>query len=328
MKAEREVQPTFRNTIWVQSLTLAAVVLLFAAWLERRPDRNELGWRSTWLRFDPLALDPETFGELRLAGAWTVTSDDPRFGGISALALASNQLVALTDSGAVIRFAKPSHRRQPASIGELPGGPGDRRFKFNRDAEALAKERMGRGWWVTFENRNELWLYDPGFRRTLKRHRLGQAAFPRNRGLEGATAMGASLLLVPEQGRSAIEWRGGTGRTFPIANPAGRISDAATLPSGELLVVNRQATPAGLANSVALLRRGTRAYAYTTRWKLGVGKLDNVEAVAPELLPGGRVRLWLMTDDNQQRPLRTLLIAVDLPARSLARQRPSSRARA
>ena len=296
--------------------------MLFAAWNDRQPDRHELGWRSSWLRFEPVALDAKGFGELRLAGAWTVTSDDPRFGGVSALALSGNQLVALTDSGAVIRFARPNRTRQLATIGELPDGPGARGFKFNRDSEALASDPLGRGWWVAFENRNELWLYDPAFRRALKRTRVRDASLSQNRGVEGATTSGAALLLVPEHGRSLIEWREGRPRTFPIANPAGRIADVASLPSGELLVVNRQASRRGFANSLALLAGGANAYTYTRRMALGVGKLDNVEAVAPELLSGGRVRLWLMSDDNHQRPLRTLLIAVDLPAR-LPGRRPS-----
>ena len=55
---------------------------------------------------------------------------------------------------------------------------------------------------------------------------------------------------------------------------------------------------------------GTRI---THKWTLGVGALDNIEALAPESLPNGQVRLWMMTDDNFHRPLRTLLIAVDVP---------------
>jgi hypothetical protein len=32
-----------------------------------------------------------------------------------------------------------------------------------------------------------------------------------------------------------------------------------------------------------------------------------------ERLPNGDTRLWIITDDNFQQPLRTLLIALDLP---------------
>ena len=317
MKAERPVQPPFRNMAWFQALVLGGLVMLFAVWLDHRPDRQELGARSSWLRFAPVQLDRRAFGALRLAGAWEVTSSDPRFGGLSALAIVGEQMIALSDSGAVIRFAKSGSGRRRATIGELPGGPGQPGFKYNRDSEALAAEPRGRGWWVAFENRDELWLYDARFGRVLQRVPL--PAFPRNRGIEGATTSGALLMLAPEHGRSLIEWNEGSSRTVPIANPAGRIADLARLPSGELLVVNRKATFRGFTNSVALLARAGESYRYVAQLPLGAGVLDNIEAVAPELLPDGRVRLWLMSDDNHQRPLRTLLIAVDLPARQLVR---------
>jgi hypothetical protein len=47
--------------------------------------------------------------------------------------------------------------------------------------------------------------------------------------------------------------------------------------------------------------------------RLPVSPIDNVEGVAAERLPNGTTRLWMMTDDNFHAPLRTLLIAYDLP---------------
>ena len=46
---------------------------------------------------------------------------------------------------------------------------------------------------------------------------------------------------------------------------------------------------------------------------LGLGPLDNAEALAAEPIAGG-TRLWLMTDDNFRWPMRTLLVALDLPS--------------
>jgi hypothetical protein len=322
------VQPAFRKTEVVQSLTIAVAVLLFAWWLRQTPDRTELGWRTAAVRFQPVTLDPSGFGQLRLAGAWTVTSDDPRFGGISALAVDGRNLVAVTDSGAIVRMTKPKGGAGRGLIGELPGGPGDPRFKVGRDSEALTRDPAGRGWWVAFENRNELWLYDDDFRRALERVPLGRGRWPVNTGIEGAATADGALLLLPESGETAVEMRGPASRTVRIRNPAGRISDAARLPSGELLVVNRRLTPGGFANSLATLEASGGGYRYVGRDQLGVGRLDNIEALAPEQLPDGRLRLWLMSDDNYQRPFRTLLIAVDVALRLPARRQPSSRARA
>jgi len=56
-------------------------------------------------------------------------------------------------------------------------------------------------------------------------------------------------------------------------------------------------------------------------WVHEPGHIDNVEAMAVEPLPNGTRRLWLMTDNNVQPPLRTLLIAVDVPAAKRAGNR-------
>lgn len=324
MQAERRVQHSFSKMPLVQGLTLLAMILLFAAWRAGAPDRREAGWRNALVRFEPVALDPRGFGELRLAGAWAVTSDDPRFGGISALAMASGEFVALSDSGVVIRFPKPGRGAVRAAIGELPGGPGAPGFKANRDSEALVRDPLGRGWWVAFESRNELWLYGEDFRHSLRRVRFDKKRWPRNRGIEGIAAAGDALLSLPESGAGLVEVRGSSTRVAPILKPAGRISDAARLPSGELLVVNRRLTLRGFANSIATLGPSGNGYRYGRRVSLPLGMLDNVEALAPERLPGGGVRLWLMTDDGYQRPFRTLLLALDLPAKPpQARPRPS-----
>jgi hypothetical protein len=318
------VQPAFRKTEVVQSLTVTVAVLLFASWVRQTPDRTELGWRTAAVHFQPVTLDPSGFGELRLAGAWTVTSDDPRFGGISALAMDGRNLVAVTDSGAVVRMSMPKGGEGRARIGELPGGPGDPRFKVRRDSEALARDPAGRGWWVAFENRNELWLYDRSFRRALHRVSFGPRRWPHNTGIEAAATTDGTLLLLPEGGETVVEMRGSSTGSVRILNPAGRVSDAARSPSGELLVVNRRLTPRGFVNSLASLEASASGYRYVRPYELGVGRIDNMEAIAPEQLPDGRVRLWLMSDDNYQRPFRTLLIAVDVPLRPRALPKPSS----
>lgn len=307
------MQVPFRKIELFQLLMLATAVLLFGRWVVALPDRTELGPRVAEVRFNAAALSPSAFAPMRLAGAWKMTSDDPRFGGVSALAVDGNDLVALTDSGVAVRFGKPAGATAEALIRELPDGPGGLRFKSQRDSEALLRDP--RGWWVAFENRNQLWLYDRSFRRALGRIDFGPQRWPRNRALEALSTEGASLVLLPERGREVVEVHGSTERTFAIENAGGWISDAARLPSGELLVVNRHPTPLGFSNSIATLERTPSGYRYSGRMRLGVSPLDNVEALAPERLPDGTVRLWLMTDDNFQRPMRTLLIALDWPKR-------------
>ena len=261
----------------------------------------------------PVQLGHDRFGPYRLAGAWRVRSDDPRFGGVSGLAVDGPALLALTDSGAVIRFARPGAGRGPASIRELPGGPGDPAYKSRRDSEALVSDPAGRGWWVAFENRNELWLYDPGFTRPLGRVRLGVGRWPRNRGIEALATADGALLLFPERGDAVITAGRGPAGSMAIENSGPRISDAARLPSGQLIVLNRSLTPRGFSSSLTRLERTSGDFRYGKRVRLDLAPLDNAEAIAAERLPDGRTRLWLMTDDNFSRPLRTLLIALDMP---------------
>jgi len=308
------VQLRFSKTLFLQALALIGIIAAWQAWLNRLGDRQELGERSASLHFSPARLATKDFAPLRLAGSWTLTSDDPRFGGISALALDSGEFVALTDSGAVVRFAKPGTGRTDARIAELPGGPGPDSHKVNRDSEALLRDPLGRGWWVGFETRNQAWLYDPAFTRPLARIAFGAKRWPKNLGIEGLAADGSAVLLFPEAGKAAVRWDGKRAHSESIRHSPGRIADAARLPGGGLMVVHRDVTLSGVVNRLTLLQPEPGGGWRTARsLPLPVSRVDNVEALAAERLPDGRTRLWLMTDDNFQRPLRTLLIAVDVP---------------
>jgi hypothetical protein len=307
---ERAVQPKFRIRDLAAGLLLLAAIGLYDQWLGSVPNRHELGWGTARIDFRPVRLDRRGLAPLRLAGAWQLTSDDPRFGGISALAIDRGTLLALTDAGALIRF-RPG--QNGARIGELPGGPGSGRFKRNRDSEALVRDPDGRGWWVAFENRHELWLYDPGFGRALRRIPLGKRGWRSNRGIESAAADGGSLLLVDEKGDHLLRVNGTRSRAIGIVGAGGRISDATALGAGRFIAVERRPTALGFRNALVILEKSGSGYRFGRRVALPLGLIDNVEAVAVERLPGGKLRLWLMTDDNFQPPLRTLLIALDWP---------------
>ena len=311
MKPERQVQPQFSIRWLLAALLLLAAIGQFDRWLMTFPDRQELGWRTARVQAARVHFDLAGFAPLHLAGAWHLTSDDPRLGGISALTIADGRLLALSDSGVVIRFS-PS--RKSAEIGELPDGPGEKQFTVNRDSEALVADPRGRGWWVSFENRDELWLYDRAFARALQRISLGKRPWRLNSGIEGAVAEGKSLLLLHEAGDNLIRVTGTVARAMPIAGARARLSDAVDIGGGRVLIVERQLTPLGFRNALVELERAGDSYRLGRRYPLPLGRRDNVEAAAVEILPGGRRRLWLMTDDNFHGRMRTLLVALDLPA--------------
>ncbi|GAA4725670.1 esterase-like activity of phytase family protein [Sphingomonas lutea] len=281
-------------------------------------DRRELGARAVKIELAPVQL-PATAGPLRVAGAWRLTGDDPRFGGISAMAIHEKALLAVTDSGAVVRFAKPAGKRVAAIITDVPDGPGDPQFKRARDAESLVRDPAGRGWWVGFENRHSLWLFDLRFERALARINLGRGIRDRNGGIEGMAADGEALLAFPERGNRVLRLLDGPVRQLPIVNPRGRITDAMMLGGGRVAVIERRWTVFGFRNRLGILEPSGAGFRYAAAVRLPVSPIDNVEALTAERLANGTIRFWMMTDDNYHAPMRTLLIAFDLPP-----QRPAS----
>ena len=315
-EAEQTLQRKFRKSWLIAGTLLALSVLLFRLELKRLPDRAELGPRNMLLRYQPVVLGDGSVPGLRIVGAWRLLAEDSRFGGLSALALSNGHFVALTDSGVVARFPGPQ-ARAIMTLDELPGGPGNKAFKFNRDSEALVADPAGRGWWVAFENRNEVWLYAPLFRRALGRVPVRGAGLSRNRGIEGMVADRDGLLLFPESGGQAF--RPGRKAHIPIEGVSGWISDAAVLPDGSLALLNRRPTPIGLANILVILEQSGSGYRARHSWQIPVGRLDNIEGLAAEPLPGGAMRLWMVTDNNLQQRRRTLLVAVELRPRPARR---------
>ena len=85
-----------------------------------------------------------------------MAAGDPRFGGLSALAIDRGRFLAVSDLGAVIRFDPPSIRRPSASLRDLRKGRDRQGKKWARDAESLARDPNGRGWWVGYEQRHSL----------------------------------------------------------------------------------------------------------------------------------------------------------------------------
>ena len=313
MNPEPALQQRFSIAATMLAVALAAAVVGAHAWFMAIPERRQLGPRLASLRFDPVRLDSAAFAPLKLAGAWRVTSDDPRVHGLSGLALDGTELVAVTDSGVIVRFAKPGAASVQAQVRELPGGPGAAGMKRNRDSEAIAADQARRGWWVSFEQRNELWLYDREFLRALGRIPIPSRGMTFNRGAEGLVAGRRGLLVFPEGGGRALRLSRKGWSEVRLAMPGRRLSEAARLPNGSILVVERGPALAGFANALVRLDRCPSGYCPAWRKPLPLEPLDNVEGLAVEALPSGAWRLWLVTDDNGGRPQRTLLVAADLP---------------
>ena len=263
------------------------------------------------VRYDSLRVDSAGFAPLKLAGAWRVQVDDDRFGGVSALAIEDGRLLMLTDSGTIVSLPRPG-APGPAIVRDLPDGPGLPAFKRNRDSEALARDVRGRGWWVAFENWNQLWLYTADFRRPLARIDLGRGRWKTNKGIEAMAADGRGLTLIPE---SATQWlRIGSGQlaSGPMSNQFGHVADAVRIADGSLVIVSRQFYRGGLAKRLLLADRDGGTLRLRALARLALPRTANVEAVAAET-HSGRTRLWLMTDNDFRPRAPTLLVALEMP---------------
>ncbi len=312
------MQPKFSFSALLGGTALFAAVLAADSVLDTLPDRQAAPRAVASLNLEPIELAAGELAPLALVGAWQVTSPERRVGGISGLAVDGEELIAITDAGVVLRFSKQLGPRMPALVADLPAGPGDERLKVNRDSEAILRDPGGRGWWVAFENREELWLFDPGFRRALAREIVPRAGMSENVGIEGLAGDGGGILAFLESGRSALRWSGGWGEVR--LDPRTPLSDAAQLADGRILLLERRLTLTGFRNSIALVRPKGGRFQRTWRKRLPVSWRDNLEAIAAEPRAGGGYRLWIMSDDNFHPRLRTVLLVLDVPEATLPKR--------
>jgi hypothetical protein len=305
--SERAVQPKFRLAApLVAAVLLPVLIILTAGQLRGMPSRQPLPDRVASVRYQSLDV-------AGTSGAWTVSVDDPRFGGASALAVDGARLLALTDSGVVVSLPKP-RRGGRAWLHDLPDGPGSPHERRWRDSEALLRDRSG-SWWVAFESRHSLWRYDSRFAHVEAATALDpHGKWALNEGVEALVSHGPGrLLLLPEDGTELLRFSPhGTART-QLLGAQGEIADAARLPNGRVLVLVRQAGATGLVNQLGELSPDRDGGRVQLLWRIPVGPLTNMEGLAAERLPSGGTRLWLISDNDFSDLRRTVLLTVDLP---------------
>ncbi|HEX8217443.1 MAG TPA: esterase-like activity of phytase family protein [Allosphingosinicella sp.] len=317
-----------RRRIRRAAAALGAGLLLgtFARPAERPPKPRQALVSMTAER---IALDegePERrrLGGLELLDLWVLSSRDVRFGGISAMHVEDGQVLAFSDSGRVFRFPVPRRAGSlPLRIERLAHGPGDGGLKSDRDVESIAV--AGPSVWLAFEGHNQIWRFRrpgldveasaaPGALRELPWSRGTEAMvrLPDGRFLtfsEGPIAADGTTPLVLFAGDPAL--RATSSANLRYRPPAGyRPTEAALLPDGRLLVLNRSF---GFVRgweailSIATLA-GAVVEARTVASFTGPITRDNLEAmsVARE---AGRTIVWIASDDNFLRPMqRTLLM--------------------
>ena len=280
------------------------------------------------ISFDAVPLDTRDSGRNRIGiltwlGGWALKSNDPRFGGISALHVEGARAAALSDAGTLMRFSLPGAPPE-TRIEPLSGGPGSADVKGDRDAESLAVH--GGKVWVGFERSNTIWRYGlAGWRPESSARPAAMRRWRSNRGLEALVRLPGGSFLAFSEGAGVAESpvilfhgdpaREGTrAETLRYLPPSGyRITDAALLPDGRLLLLHRRVRlTEGVAAklTIARLPRLT-AGALISGEEIAVLRtplaVDNMEGLSVTN-EGGRTIVWIASDDNFNPLQRTLLL--------------------
>ncbi len=325
----------FPEQLWRSRPKRAAFVLLallaLATHVAAPPDPPLPGPEIAALHFTPVPLDASApdrrrVGALEYLAGWEITSDTPRFGGISSMHVADGQVIALSDTGTLYRFALPSGGSGPVRIDSLADGPGPPTVKANRDSESLLVED-GRIW-VGFENNNMIWRYAlAGLRAETAAAPAPMADWRRNAGAEAMTRLADGRYLVFCEGLSdnrplsdAVLFDGDPADPRSRAHllhyrrvPGYRVSDATVLPDGRLLILNRRfewLEGFSLAVTIADVRGLAEGMTIAPRIIARLAPpmtVDNMEA-ASVTVENGRPILWIASDDDFFPLQRTLLL--------------------
>lgn len=313
----------------VRILFLLAAFVLLATFAPAAMQHREPPPAATLVRYAPVPLSEESpglkrLGRLAFLGAWSLTSNDARVGGLSALHVEGGEALAMSDAGWRIRLPLPQGegpvRADVAMMEHGPGPPGD---KVNRDMESLVVHR-GEAW-IGYEQVNAIWRYDRrGFAPRSAAAPPAMREWSDNAGPEAMVRLPDGRFLVFAEGdggdSEAVLFSGdpavvGTSALrLRYRPPEGyRITDAALLPDGRLALLNRKvglfAGFTARLTVAALPRPADRAPIAGVELAAFEGPVtrDNLEALSVSR-EGGRTILWLASDDNYNPLQRTLLM--------------------
>lgn len=257
-------------------------------------------------------------GALTFLGGWRFSGVSPQFGGWSALHIDGDRVTAIGDAGTVLRFRLTRFGRAvDARIDPLPTSCGQSDENRTRDSESLTGD--GRNWWVGYESQTRLCRLDHRFQRgeavyapPLMRHwrKVG--------GPEAILRLRDGRFLVfaedPPRGmdeRPLLIFAGDpTNARTPVTALSYRPpegfdpTDAAELPDGRVIVINRRFTPWSLFTSTVTIIDP----AQFAPGKIMEGPViarfapplisDNFEGLAVTQ-EAGRTIIWMISDDNQ-----------------------------
>ena len=308
--------------------------------------------RSQLVLAEVVSLNPDnpaqrTVGALTFIGAWHLRSDNSDFGGFSALGrLPDGGFLAVSDAGWMAAFhlaptaqtaTKTGARITDSFIARLPGaegiGPDGAELTYeDRDAESLTYDGERGRYWVGYENKNVIRRLDGGFVRvTAMAAPKMMAEWPKNGGAEAMVRLSDGRFLVlsetaelDDDSTEVLLFQGDpTERATQVvalsyAAPDGyRVTDAAQLPDGDLLFLNRSIGVrrgfTATLTRVALsdVRGGAVLSGDVIASLASPLTVDNMEGLlVEEGTVGGRnaTIIWMISDDNYFGFQRTILM--------------------
>jgi hypothetical protein len=324
------------------SLALLLLLAIGSAMPGRGLRAEPLQVRSAALELNPEQPGQVQLGRLQYLGGLILAAEGDVFGGYSGIVVDADGagLWAISDIGHWLRldFTRDA-AGLPAGIAaarHLPlndaqGRPIER--KSLKDAEALRRLPDG-SWLVSFERAHRLWTYaEPGaaagFALPVP---PGFETQPDNGGAEAVAVWpNGDLLLFSEEKEVAsghtAAWlrRGAAGVQGDVwsdlswpARDGFKPTDAVALPNDDVLVLERFFTPltgpkARISRLAATsIRPGAALQPETlAEWARPVS-VDNMEALDMRRAEDGSLWLYVMSDDNQNRLQRTLLMVFRL----------------
>jgi hypothetical protein len=296
-------------------------------------ESRRLTIQSTPVLLDSSNPDRRRVGALTFLGGWSLTSDTRGFGAISALNVDGRLVTALSDNGTItqLRFGRFGNVSEAENFA-VPDSCGKLVHKYDNDTEGLTRDSETGRWWISYEWRNGICRLDESF---AGAEAIAQpraiAAWPKKKGPETILRLvdGRFLLIAEDvkEGddpvRAVLFDRDPTdpaavASSFSYRPPDGyKPTDAAQLPDGRILVLNRRfSIPALFTSKITIVPAIGETPPEILEGKV-IATLapplvaDNFEGISVTI-ERGRPIIWLASDDNFMRWQRTLLLKFGL----------------
>lgn len=315
----------------------------------RKPDTLPPAIQSLEVRAEPLSsfdritTGRKRFGQLEWIGGLRLRSEDKFFGGWSGIALDGDGrgFVMVSDAGLWMTGNLAYQDGRPAALEEVRIGPMKAldgsvlRRDRDRDAEAVAliggSVRRGE-LLIAFEQNHRIGRFDIGPKgvsapKSYIRPDRSRGRIPTQKGFEAMTVLTAgrykgSVVAISErkpdaEGRhTGWLWSKGTAHAFTITDIDGfDITDAAALPNGDLLVLERRFRwTEGVKMRMRRIASGDLAPGAALEGDVLIEanmaqNIDNMEGLGVHQDASGATIITLISDDNYNRALqRTLLL--------------------